>query len=62
MKAIKNTDLFKAMKSSGRYEDDAHIIERIEDMRAEVKNGENPEELLHDEGFEPDYIFDIMDL
>lgn len=33
----------------------------IADLRRRVHNGENPEELLHDElGLEPDYVFDIL--
>lgn len=56
---VTRTALFRAMMSSGRYErEDA--IEAIEDMRNDVLHGENPEELLHEEGFEPDYIYDIM--
>ncbi len=33
----------------------------IADLRRRVYNGEDPEELLHDElGLEPDYVFDIL--
>lgn len=33
----------------------------IAHLRKRVMDGENPEELLHDElGLEPDYIFDIL--
>ena len=32
----------------------------IRDMKDRVKDGEDPEEVLFDEGFEPDYIFDIL--
>jgi hypothetical protein len=56
------TDLFKAMKSSENYLDDEDILEAIEEMRKEVLEGADPEEVLRNEGFEPDYIFDIMDL
>ena len=34
--------------------------EEIRDMKRQVLNGENPEEILYDIGLEPDYIFDIM--
>jgi hypothetical protein len=56
------TDLFKAMRSSENYLDDEDILEAIEEMRKEVLEGADPEEVLRNEGFEPDYIFDIMDL
>jgi len=32
----------------------------IRDMKERVQDGEDPEEVLFDEGFEPDYIFDIL--
>ena len=35
--------------------------ELINFMKELVNEGENPEEVLYDEGFEPDYIFDIID-
>jgi hypothetical protein len=35
--------------------------ELIKDMKQRVSEGEDPEEVLLDEGFEPDYIFDIID-
>lgn len=38
----------------------AEILALIQDMRDMVGEGADPEELLHDEGFEPDYIFDIL--
>jgi hypothetical protein len=35
---------------------------RIAEARERVANGEDPEEILHDDfGLEPDYIFDILD-
>lgn len=34
--------------------------ELIKEMKQRVKEGEDPEEVLFDEGFEPDYIFDIL--
>jgi len=33
---------------------------RINEMREAVLDGENPEELLYDEGLEPDYVFEIL--
>ena len=32
----------------------------IQDMIGEVENGRNPESVLDDEGFEPDYFFNII--
>ena len=32
----------------------------IEEMRERIFEGENPEEILYDEGLEPDYIFDLI--
>lgn len=61
MQKIENTELFKAMISSGRYlRDDA--LETIQQMRDNVADGENPEDVLNEEGFEPDYIYDIIDI
>lgn len=34
--------------------------ELVEEMRERALNGENPEEVLYDEGLEPDYIFDLI--
>jgi len=34
--------------------------ETIEEMRGRVLEGENPEEVLYDEGLEPDYVFDLI--
>lgn len=60
MKNIKDTELFKAMKSCGRYSSDEEIVEMIQGMRDEVAAGADPEEELHMEGFEPDYVFDLL--
>jgi len=57
---ILHTDLARAMKSCGRYQDEREIIDTILDMRSQVRDGEDPNEILHDEGFEPDYIFDLF--
>ena len=34
--------------------------EIIDDMKQRVLDGEDPEEVLFDEGFELDYIYDIL--
>lgn len=39
----------------------AEAAELIADARARVIDGEDPEEILHDEfGLEPDYVFDLL--
>lgn len=38
----------------------AEAAEIILDMKERVADGEDPEEVLFDEGFEPDYVFDIL--
>ena len=38
----------------------AEAIDQIRDMRAQVLDGADPEELLYDIGLEPDYIFDLL--
>lgn len=35
-------------------------FERVEEMRQSVTDGMDPEEVLYEEGLEPDYIFDII--
>ncbi len=34
--------------------------ERLAEMRERVAEGEDPEEVLYEEGLEPDYIFDLL--
>ena len=34
--------------------------ELINLLKQQVQEGENPEDVLFEEGFEPDYIFDIL--
>lgn len=40
----------------------AEAFDQISELQQAVLDGENPEELLHDMGLEPDYIFDILPL
>lgn len=61
LKEIAGSELFKAMQQSGHYENDNDILETFNEMRERVSNGEDPEEVLYDEGFEPDYILDLID-
>ncbi len=47
------------MRRDDMSEDEARDI--IADIRRRVHEGEDPDELLHNElGLEPDYIFDIL--
>lgn len=34
--------------------------ERLKEMREDVRNGEDPEEVLYNEGLEPDYIHEVI--
>jgi hypothetical protein len=39
----------------------AEALEEIRDAKQRVREGENPEEILHyDFGLEPDYFFDLI--
>ena len=55
---MEKLDLFRALINQGHDKNEA--IEIIQDMRSEVLEGADPEELLWDYGLEPDYIFDIL--
>ena len=46
------------MRRDGMTRDEAR--EAINEMRQRVMDGEDPEELLHEIGLEPDYIWDIL--
>jgi hypothetical protein len=46
------------MTSQDITEDQAETI--IQEMVERVLDGENPEEILYEEGLEPDYVFDII--
>ncbi|MFW6272827.1 MAG: hypothetical protein ACOC2U_03510 [bacterium] len=46
------------IERDGYSEEEAQEI--LEEMREDVCNGENPEELLYEIGLEPDYIFDLI--
>ena len=40
----------------------SEIKEMITDARERAEDGENPEEILHEEfGLEPDYLFDLIE-
>lgn len=40
--------------------DEAEAEDLVEEMRDRVAAGEDPEEVLREQGLEPDYIFEIM--
>lgn len=41
--------------------DRAEAVELVQEAKERVRQGEDPEELLHDEfGLEPDYIWEIL--
>lgn len=47
------------MRRDGLTEDEA--IEMIRDARKQIRNGADPEDILHYEfGLEPDYIFELI--
>jgi len=52
------TELKAALMSRGESSQEASEI--INEMIDKVIEGENPEEVLYEEGLEPDYIFDII--
>jgi len=35
-------------------------LDRIREMKERIREGEDPEEVLYEEGLEPDYIFDLI--
>lgn len=35
-------------------------IELLQEMKQQVTEGEDPEEVLYENGLEPDYIFDLL--
>jgi hypothetical protein len=35
-------------------------LEVINEMKERIVDGENPEEILFEEGLEPDYVFDLI--
>lgn len=32
----------------------------VQEMRDQIEEGEDPEEVLFENGFEPDYVFDLL--
>lgn len=48
------------MNRHGIDKEDA--LEMLFEMKERVNDGEDPEEVLYEEGLEPDYIFDLLEL
>jgi hypothetical protein len=46
------------IKRDGISEEEAEEI--VAELRARVWDGENPEDVLYEEGFEPDYVMDLI--
>ena len=46
------------MEGQGLSEDEANHL--IKEIKIQVMNGEDPEEVLYENGLEPDYIFEIL--
>lgn len=61
MRDLKQSELYAAMLASGNYSDHDDIMNALEAMAFEIEEGDDPEEVLHYEGFEPDYVFDLID-
>jgi hypothetical protein len=51
-------ELLNALVANGYDTNEA--LEVINEMRQRVMDGEDPEEILFEEGLEPDYIMDIL--
>lgn len=52
------------LKTAIMHRDDSTEEEadkKISEMKALFEAGDDPEDILHNEGFEPDYIFDLID-
>lgn len=45
---------------TGRNMSAEEATDTIQEMKKRFWEGEDPEEILHEYGFEPDYIFDII--
>jgi hypothetical protein len=50
--------LYQALRNKGYNNDEAD--ELIDNMRDDVLNGADPEELLDEYGLEPDYVMDLL--
>jgi len=53
-------ELLRALITSGQAENIKEAKEILKEMKERFNEGEDPEEVLHDYGLEPDYVFDIL--
>lgn len=60
MKSITQTELFQDLTRSSLHGDQTEVIELISEMRNRVAAGDDPEEVLYEEGLEPDYVLDLL--
>jgi hypothetical protein len=51
-------ELLQALIGQGHSKQDA--LEIIRGMKERLNEGEDPEELLYEEGLEPDYVMDLL--
>jgi hypothetical protein len=56
----KMTNLEKEMKERDEL-NDKEFMEAINEMLERIQEGENPQEILEENGFEIDYLFDLLD-
>lgn len=55
------TGLYTAMVRRGGYGTAADIVALIDKMQQRVREGENPIDILQEEGFEVDYAIDLLE-
>lgn len=53
------SELRDALVSGGHYEE-SEVDEVMAEMYQRMMEGENPEDILYEEGLEPDYVFDLI--
>lgn len=53
-------ELLQALINSGNAENESEAQALISELREQVFEGEDPEELLYELGLEPDYVFDLL--
>ena len=59
VKGVNNMELIKIfMNRDGMTLSEAE--EQVDWMKEQVAQGENPEDVLYDEGLEPDYILELL--
>lgn len=56
---MKLTDLHKALMNKEDLTAE-EVDNLVKEMKDRLISGEDPEEILRDEGLEPDYVFDLL--